>query len=345
MRETAQPWDRAPGPGEAVEVADGVLWAALPLPPAMKSLGWVNVYALDDGDGWTLVDAGLGWSEGRAALAALRRGPLGGGPIRRVVLTHHHPDHAGLAGHLAEEGAEVLASRIAWLSARMLVLDRQEHPTAEQVAFRRRAGVTGAALERYRAERPFNFADVVTPLPLGFRALEEGDVLRAGGRDWAVRIGEGHAPAHVTLWSEGLMLAGDQVLPGISPNIGVYPTEPEADPLAGWLATCRRFAALGEEPLVLPGHRLPFHGLGARLRQLAGNHEEALARIEAALAARPRRAVELFDTLYRRPIGEGELGLALVEEVAHLNQLHHAGRIRSEEDAEGAWLWRPSGGA
>ena len=336
----AQPWDTPPGPGEAIEVADQVFWARLPLPARMRGLDGVNVYALDDGDGWTLVDTGLDTPRGRAAAEALVAGPLGGGPVKRVVLTHHHPDHIGLAGLFAERGAEVLASRTAWLLGRMLTLDRRERARREDIAFRRRAGVTGAALEAYAQEPPFNFADCVAPIPLGFTALEEGATLVAAGRRWTVRLGEGHAPAHVTLWSgDGLMLAGDQVLPGISPNIGVYATEPGADPLAGWLETCRRFAALRAEPLVLPGHRLPFRGLAGRLGQLIDNHLHALDRIEAALAEGERTAVGLFDVLYRRPIGKGEEGLALVEAVAHLNHLHAAGRVRRREGPEGEWLW------
>ncbi|MDT8344928.1 MAG: MBL fold metallo-hydrolase [Thermohalobaculum sp.] len=336
------PWAEPPAPGAVVEVAEGVLWARLPLPMALDHM---NLYALDEGDGWTLIDTGLDWARGRAALAALRAGPLGGRPIGRVILTHHHPDHIGLAGLLTAEGAEVVATRVAWLTGRMLILDRQERPTPEQVAFRRRAGVTGAALAAYAAERPFNFADCVAPLPLGFRAIGEGATIRAGGRDWRVRLGEGHAPAHATLWSaDGIVLAGDQILPGISPNIGVYPTEPEADPLAGWLDTCRRFlpAAEAGDPLVLPGHGLPFRGAAFRLGQLIENHERALGRILDALGGAPCTAVELFPALYRREIGAREVGLALVEAVAHLNHLHRAGRVRRAADAEGAWRYRPA---
>lgn len=334
------PWPDPPGPGEAVEVADGLLWARLPLPMALDH---VNIYALDDGDGWTVVDTGLDWRGCREGWDALLAGPLKAKPVTRVVLTHHHPDHIGLLGRFAEGGAEVHASRIAWLTGRMLTLDRQDAPTAEQVLFRQRAGVTGPALDAYRAERPFNFADCCQPVPLGFRALEEGCRLAAGGRDWTVRLGEGHAPAHVTLWSDdGLLLAGDQVLPGISPNIGVYPTEPHADPLAGWLDTCRRFRALGADPLVLPGHRLPFTGLDHRLDQLIENHENALDRILASLAQRPATAAGLFPTLFRREIGPAEHGLALVEAVAHLNHLYRAGRVTRRLDPEGAWAYSPA---
>jgi glyoxylase-like metal-dependent hydrolase (beta-lactamase superfamily II) len=286
----------------------------------------------------------MAWPRGRAAFERLRAGALGGRRVHRVVLTHHHPDHVGLAGDLAREGARVLATRLGWTAARMLTLDVQERPGPEQVAFRRRAGVTGAALAAYAAERPFNFADVVAPIPPGFEAIGEGDRLDAGGRRWRVRLGEGHAPEQVTLWAEdeALVLAADQILPGISPNIGVHPTEPFADPLAGWLESCARLrAAMGEaDPLVLPGHRTPFTGAAHRLGQLIENHIHALERIEAALAERPRTAVGLFGAIFRREIGSAEQGLALAEAVAHVNHLARRGAIRAEEDAEGALVWR-----
>ncbi len=342
---TARPIEIAPPePGQAVEIAEGVLWARAPLP--MAGLAHVNLYALDDGDGWTLVDTGMDWPAGRAALAALRAGPLAGKPVARVVLTHHHPDHIGLAAPLAEAGAEVLAARTGWLLGRMLTLDVQDTPPEPAIRFRRRAGLDARALAAFAAARPFNFADCVAPLPLGFTALEEGDRLSAGGRAWHVRLGQGHAPDHLTLWSEdgALLLAGDQVLPGISPNIGVYPTEPEADPLAGYLESCRRFAALGADPLVLPGHQRPFRDLDARLAALLAEHETALARIEAAVAEGPRTAVELFPAIYRRPVPESETGLALAEAVAHVNHLHRAGRLSRRLAEAGAWLFAPAAG-
>jgi len=339
-REIVHPWAAPPAPGAAVALAEGVLWMRLPLP--MAGLDHLNLYALEDGEGWTLIDAGLDWRRGRAALEAVLDGPLAAKPVTRVLLTHHHPDHIGLAGLLAARGAEIWASRPAWLTGRMLTLDRQPKPTPEQIRFRNRAGMTGADIAAYAAEAPFNFADCVHPIPLGFRALEEGARLSLAGRDWRVRLGEGHAPGHVTLWSEdgALMLAGDQVLPGISPNIGVYPTEPEADPLAGWLATCHRFRDLDADPLVLPGHRLPFRGLTGRLDALVENHTNALARIEAALAERASTAIGLFPALYRRAIGEAEFGLALAEAVSHVNHLYRAGRIERTLSPEGAWLYR-----
>lgn len=335
------PFADPPGEAQAVEVAEGVLWMRLPLPSALDH---VNVYALADDDGWTLVDTGLDSRRTRALWESLLAGPLAGRPVARVLVTHHHPDHIGLAGWFRARGAELLATRTAWLYARMLVLDVQERPAEETVAFWRAAGMPAALLAQRLTERPFNFADCVAPLPVGFTRLVEGGRLRLAGRDWRVRIGHGHAPEQATLWSDdGLILAGDQVLPKITPNIGVYATEPNADPLAEWLASCHALLAPAREgDLVLPGHRLPFRGLPQRLHELIAGHESALDRLRAHLAATPATACDLFPVLYRRAIGPAEFGLALVEAVAHLNHLAARGEITASRRDDGALLWRAS---
>ncbi len=333
------PFEAPPERGGAIEVAPGILWLRLPLPMALDH---VNVYALEEGDGWTLIDTGFDTQTTRAIWTDLMAGPLGGRPIRRVVVTHHHPDHIGLAGWFqAEHGAELWTTRTAWLFARMLVLDEQERPSAESIAFWRAAGMDPDLLAQRAEERPFNFCDVVAPMPLGFHRLREGDTVRMGGRRWAVRMGNGHAPEHATFWSldDDLVIGGDQLLPGISPNLGVYATEPEADPIAEWLESCDRFAGFATAgQFVLPGHKLPFVGLPLRLRQMADNHHGALERLVAHLD-RPRSAAECFAPLFKRPIGPGVYGLALVEAVAHLNHLHRAGRVRRRSTAEGVWLF------
>ncbi|WP_300036586.1 MBL fold metallo-hydrolase [uncultured Roseobacter sp.] len=337
------PWQEAPAEGEAVEVAQGVLWMRLPLP--MK-LDHVNVYALDDGDGWTIIDTGFASRRGKEIWKALIAGPLGGRPVNRVVVTHHHPDHVGLAGWLMQQqSAELLTTRTAWLMARMLTLDVQDVPAPEALEFFRRAGMDAEILEKRRTERPFNFADVVAPLPLGYTRLEQGDVIRMGGRDWDVHIGNGHAPEHATFWSrdDNLVLAGDQILPSISPNIGVYPTEPMADPVADWLEACERLSQLARsDHLVLGGHKLPFTGLPVRMRQLIDNHHGALARLLDFLDT-PKAAGECFAPLFKRSIGEGEYGLALVEAVAHLSHLYQEGRATRSLRDDGAWVYQRKG--
>jgi glyoxylase-like metal-dependent hydrolase (beta-lactamase superfamily II) len=334
------PWQAPPPEGEATEVAEGLLWLRLPLPMVLDH---VNVYALDEGENWTILDTGIQSRRSVALWETILAGPLRGKPVGRVILTHHHPDHIGMAGWLMERfGAELWATRTSWLLARMLILDVEETPTPQALAFSRAGGMDPEIYAARKDQRPYNFADTCAPIPVGYRRITEGEVIRAGGRDWDVRLGGGHAPDHLTLWSRdgALVIAGDQILPGISPNIGVYPTEPEADPLSDWFAACDRLAAHArEDHLVLPGHKLPFTGLPIRMRQLRENHESALVRLRDFLKE-PRTAADCFPLLFRRRVEAGTYGLALVESVAHLNHLLHAGEVHRWRREDGAWLWQ-----
>ncbi len=333
------PFAEPPGPGEALAVAEGVLWMRLPL--AFRP-DHVNAYALDDGDGWTLVDTGLDTPAVRAAWERALAGPLSGRPVRRVVVTHHHPDHIGLAGWFQSRGAELWTTRTAWLLARMLTLDVQDRPTPETLAFWRGAGMPAEMLAARAETRPFNFADMVAPLPLGYRRIVQGEEITAGGRRWRVEIGHGHAPEQATLWGVGhdLVLTGDQVLPGITPNLGVHATEPDYDPVGDWLASCRRLMPLAHAGhFALPGHRQPFFGLDIRLAELAA-HQEASLDTLAAFLATPRRATDCFEVLYGRRIPEAIYGLALAEALGHLNHLHATGRATRHRADDGVWLWQ-----
>ncbi len=333
------PFAAPPEAGQVTEIAQGVLWARLPLPMALDH---VNVYILDDGDAWTVFDTGLDTARARDLWQALLSGPLRGKPVQRVIVSHHHPDHIGLAGWFQAQGAALWTTRTAWLFARMLTLDAQDLPPPEMLEFWRRAGMDPQVFEARRTAKPFNFRDTVAPLPLGFCTVQAGDVLRAGGRDWDVRLGHGHAPDQITLWSRdcNLVLGADQLLPGISPVLGVYATEPEADPVADWMQSCAALAEVARpEHLVLPGHKLPFTGLPLRLAQKIENHISALDRLEAHLAS-PRVAGDCFAPLFRRKVTEATYGLALAETVAHLNHLRAAGRVTRRLGPDGAWLWQ-----
>lgn len=334
------PFEDIPAEGSAIEVAEGILWMRLPLPMALDH---VNIFALDDGDSWTIVDTGFYSKRGIAIWQALMDGPLKGKPISRVLVTHHHPDHIGMAGWLQERGADLVTTRTAWLMARMLLLDDQPVPTPEAVAFYRRSGMAADVLERRRVERPFNFSDCVHPMPQGFSRIRQGDVISAGGRQWTVRIGHGHAPEHATLWSEDVVLGGDQLLPSISPNLGVYPTEPMADPVTDWIESCERFKTdATDDLLILGGHKIPYKGLPLRLHQMVENHHGALDRLLAHLET-PKSGGECFAPLFKREIGEGEYGLALVESVAHLNHLYLAGQVTRDLHEDGAYRYQRKG--
>ncbi|RED18315.1 MBL fold metallo-hydrolase [Pontivivens insulae] len=331
------PHSEPPAHGEVTEVADGILWARLQLPMVLNH---VNIYILDDGDGWTVVDTGIDTSKARAIWETLLDGPLAGKPVRRVILTHHHPDHLGLVGWFQARGAELITTRTAWLFGRMLTLDVQEKATEEALTFYTRAGMPPEMVEKRRTERPFNFADGVHPIPVGYTRIKQDDRIRIGGRDWTVEIGNGHAPEHATFWTDDLILSGDQIIPGISSNIGVYPTEPAADPLGDWIESCTRLSGLAHDGhLALPGHKLPFTGVPARLRQLIENHENALPRLIAFLAE-PRVAPECFPLLFKRKIDGSTYGLALAEAIAHLNHLHAIGAVSRQVGEDGAWRWQ-----
>ena len=338
-RHIRYPFEAPPAdPETPIEVAEGVLWFRLPLP---MTLDHVNIYAVDDGDGWTIVDTGMSTRKTRAIWERILSGSLSGKPLRRLIVTHHHPDHIGLAGEFQARGAELITTRTAWLFARMLSLDVQDRPSEEAITFWKGAGMPPDILEERRHERPFNFADAIAQLPLGFTRIAEGDTIVAGGRTWRIHTGNGHAPEHATLWSESdnLILGGDQLLPSISPNLGVYPTEPEADPVKDWLESCRRFEGLArEDHFVLPGHKLPYTGLPSRLDQLIENHLSALDRLETALAT-PSTACECFLPVFKREIGGSQFGLAMVEAVAHCQHLWHAGRATRELRDDGAWVY------
>jgi len=326
----------APDAGQAVEIARGVRWMRLPLP---FQLDHVNIYAIEDDGGWTLVDTGLGTSAGRQAWEAALAGPLGGRPIRRVVCTHMHPDHIGLAGWLcARDRAPLLMSRLEYVTARMPMAEQEA--SVEGEAFYQAAGWSSEQLAGWR-EGFGGFAKGVAPLPRAFTRLEDGDVLTIGGDDWMVVVGSGHSPEHVCLWrrSDDVFIAGDQVLPRISSNVSVWPTEPAADPLGDWMASLEKLRRLlPAGTLVLPGHGEPFTGVHGRLDALRRGHETALKRLERTLR-KPTRVVDAFPAVFGRAVGDAMLGMATGEAQAHLNYLERRGRARRTRDEQGIDWW------
>lgn len=310
--------------GHPFEVAPGVSLFRLAIPGPLRH---VNAYLLADGDGAAVVDTGMDRPETRDAWD-----DLGDLRVTRVIGTHFHPDHIGLAGRLCERhAAPLLMTRGEWLYARMLTADARDAVPDEMVAWWRMGGWSDKQVDHARARGWAGFRRIVSPLPLGFARLADGGRLAIGDREWRVVVGSGHSPEHACLLDEagGVLLAGDQVLPRISPNVSLTVSEPEADPLGEWFASIERLRALDPDLLVLPGHGDPFFGLRARLDRMEEEHRERLNALEAHLAE-PRRAVDCFAVLFRRPIGPDMLGMATGEALAHLRRLEREGRARAE---------------
>ena len=337
VRGLTYPCGDPPAPGAAVEVAPGVLWLRLPLPMALNH---INVWAVADGDGWMVVDTGLRTPTSVEAWEEALAGPLGGRPVTRVLCTHMHPDHIGLAGWMCERfGAPLLMSRLEYVTGRMLIADTG--PASEDGAdFYRRAGWTAEQIERWRSGYGM-FGKAVAPLPMTYERVREDDRLTIGGQTWRIVVGDGHSPEHLCLWreSDGVFIAGDQILPKISSNVSIWPTEPGADPLDDWMTSLAKLRALlPDDLLVLPSHGEPFTGVHARLDALTRGHEVALKRLRRTLKT-PSRAVDVFPALFARPVGDGVLGMATGEALAHLNYLNNKGQATGRIDAEGVVWW------
>ncbi|MGH7098037.1 MAG: MBL fold metallo-hydrolase [Stellaceae bacterium] len=322
-----------PAPGETLAIAPGVRWVRMPLPFALDH---INLWLIEDGAGWTLVDSGYAMASVKALWQRIIAGSLGGRPIRRILVTHYHPDHVGLAGWLAERFAAPLwMTEKEWLHARVMSGDNEDFAIARR-AFARRAGFDAAASAVF-AERHGSYRRGVPTVPASYHRIADGARVEIGGRGWQVVIGEGHAPEHACLYcaESGVLIAGDQVLPKISPNISVAPHEPEGDPLARYLASLTRLrAAVPDEVLVLPSHNLPFRGLHRRIAELAAHHAARCAEILAA-CAQPQSARELVPLLFRRPLDPHQMGFALGEALAHLHYLAAQGELARETGADG----------
>jgi glyoxylase-like metal-dependent hydrolase (beta-lactamase superfamily II) len=334
------PFEAPPARGRSIEVAAGVHWIRMPLPYALNH---INLWAIDDGPGWAIVDTGVRteetamvWREVFANAPDLR-------PVSRVFVTHMHPDHVGMAGWLTRKfGVHLWMSRLEYLTCRVMVSDTGREAPPDAIEFYRRAGWAAAAIETYRA-RFGNFGRHIHPLPDSFRRLRDGEEIPIGSHLWRVVVGSGHSPEHACLYCPELkvLISGDQVLPRISSNVSVNPTEPDADPMLDWLASLAKIRReVPDDVLVLPSHNECFQGLHARIDTLSRGQAQALRRLQDSLTL-PQRAIDVFGALFARPISEEDvplLGMATGESVACLNHLMHRGDIRRAFDEDGvAW--------
>ncbi|MBZ6377188.1 MBL fold metallo-hydrolase [Pacificimonas flava] len=329
-----------PEPGDLFEIAAGVFWLRMPMP---FSLDHINLWILDGGaEGWTLVDTSIPASSCKDVWRPVLKRLQAEKPVTRLVSTHYHPDHLGLAGWLCKKtGASFAMTQTEYLMARMLLSDQRDEPPEQAVRFNEKAGYPLEKLEEMRREGWGRFARAIYPLPDEYLRLKEGDVLTIGARDWEIVVGSGHTPEHACLLDRKgkVLIAGDQVLPRITSNISLHPTEPMANPLGDWLDSIEKLRALPDDLLILPAHGFPFKGLHERLDQLEHDHRHKLGLLRRFLSD-PRKATDTFEILFGRPIGDSEFGMATGEALAHLRWLEAEGLAMRQVEDGTADLWR-----
>lgn len=335
--------DRAPAFGEMIPVADGYVWTRFDAGP----LGAINVWLVGDADDLSVIDTGLATPASRAGWERLILGLSASGmTIRRLLLTHHHPDHSGLAAWVAERLKAPAFMPVAEQGlGRQLTLDLAEGVSEADVAFWRESGWSADEIEEGRATAHEHLNGVTEPLPDACLPLEDGDGLTAGaGRRLTVITTHGHTPAHACLWDEAssILVTGDQVLPEMTSGLAAAARNADADLLGEWLASADRLRTLPEDTLVLPAHGRPFHGLHTRLDQLEALYRRRLDRLEAHLAS-PRNAAACVPALFSSRVEGALRPVATGETRAYLNRLEREGRVsRNLED--GVLLWRATGG-
>jgi glyoxylase-like metal-dependent hydrolase (beta-lactamase superfamily II) len=322
------------------EIAPGVHWLRMPLP---FQLDHINLWVLEDGEGWTLVDTGINREEVRAAWEVLFAGPLKSRPVKRVIVTHFHPDHMGLAGWLTEKfGVEMWTTQTEWATASNLYVDGDPEHTTRARDFYHAAGF-GVDLMAEVDKRQNPYPKRISPVPETFHKIEDGDIIEIDGLDWRIIVGTGHSPEHACLYrsEDHILISGDQILPKITPNVSVWPQFPEKNPLDLFLTSLDKFRGLDPETLVLPSHNWPFRGLHERLDQLAHHHDERLDDVVRA-CAEPLNATQVLGHLFKRELDSHQLFFAIGESLAHLHYLIGQGRMVKETGPDGVDLFQAS---
>ena len=330
------PHAQPPQAGCLHEVARGVYWLRMPLPFALEH---INLWLLADGDGWTIVDCGFGSDETRELWEQIFAARLGGLPVKRIIVTHFHPDHFGLAAWLAERwqapvhmAAREFAAAQGWFAGSLL-----HTRTAHVEMFAQHGLPPDGDLTQHRQNL---FKRGVPALPAAIVELDDGHPLTIDGRAWRVITGYGHSPAHAALYCEalGVLIAGDMVLPRISTNVSVQPHFPDGDPLGLFLDSLTRYAELDAETLILPSHGLPFHGLRERIAALKQHHTERLDELLLA-CIEPQTAATAMPVIFRRVLDATQTFFAMGETLAHLNYLQQRDQLARTRGDDGIYLY------
>jgi glyoxylase-like metal-dependent hydrolase (beta-lactamase superfamily II) len=329
-----------PAPGEIAPIAPGVLWFRLKLP---FQLNHVNIYLIEDDAGWLALDTGLGTDDCRVGWDTILTGPLQGQRLSRMLVTHFHPDHVGLAGWLAQSfGLKLLMPRTEYLYHLMAAHGRGDMYDAAHRDFYHANGLS-AELTNTILGRGLNYLQLTTGVPHAYERIKQGDRPRIGGRDFNVLTGGGHALEQAMLHqqSDKLFFAADQVIARISPNVSVHPVEPDDDPLGCYLSDLKTLrATVPHDVLVLPGHGLPFHGLHARIDELTEHHAIRCARIADACRSQPLSAAELVPALFDRALDAHQTGFAFGEVLAHVNYMTGRRELARETGRDGVRRFR-----
>lgn len=305
-----------PAPGTLQQVADKVWWLRMPLPLALDH---INLYLIDEGDSWTLVDTGMYTDDTQKHWETLFASHFANKPLKQVIVTHMHPDHVGLAGWLCERWrCPMYMTQVEYFAVRAYT---GNNPVTWQTeGYYRQCGLGDDYVEFMHKRQPFG--KIVYTMPGSFVQLHDGQVLTLGGSEWCVIVGGGHSFAHASLYNakDKLLLAGDQLLPGITSNVGVTATEPDASPLHDWYGSLRRLETLAPDTLVLPAHKKPFTGLHRRAQDIIAHHEHQLL-VVLKECQTWKAPIDLLKPLFGREIGFYEMSLAIGECKAHLHML------------------------
>lgn len=339
--------EQLPATGSTLEVVPGVRWIRMGLPFALNH---INLWLLRDemgradgsgtAPGWTVVDCCVDQPESRAQWEQIIANEMQGLPVLRVIATHMHPDHLGLAHWLCER----FEARL-WISSTDFnvasIASRGDSGWGGESASRFLAshGLSDKSSVEGVAKRSSYFSGLVPAVPRQYRRMQDGDIIDIGGNSWRCISGYGHAPEHISLHCEalGLLIGGDMMLPRISTNISVFDTEPESDPLRLFLESIDKFRALGAQTLTLPAHGKPFRGLHERIEQLHTHHRERLDEVLLACSARPCNAHDMLPFMFKRELNLHETTFAMGEAIAHLHLLWFAGRLHRKLGVDGIY--------
>lgn len=317
-----------PAPGELQLIAEDLYWLRMPLPFALDH---INLYLIRDTGGWAIVDTGI-CSRTTKALWSQIQEQLDG-PITRIVVTHMHPDHVGCAGFLTESlRVPMYMSQTEYFASRALFAGAQGAGNWQDVQYYQRAGLDADTVTKLTSGDG-GFKQIVSPLPLSFQRLRAGQVLHINGASWECILGEGHSPEHISLYCDErrVLIAGDQILPEITPNIGSYSTQPDSNPLAGYLTSLDNFSHCHPETLVLPSHRQPFVGIHTRIQELKAHHHAHLDTLRTVCQT-PQTIVEILPHLFARELNEHGMFFAIAEAYAHVNYLLALGALTRHEE-------------